>query len=530
VGNSSFTSSDGESGTGDEGNEDEDTDEGNDESTDDSDSGMPKLDVDDDPDPDPDECKVVDDDGVGVCTDQAPPDSFDPVTEWEWWGEDGYTECAVTPLVANFTDDDDNGEVDLCDTPDVLVVADDSSATAGARMYLLDGGGGAVHFEFDSMVDHSPTPAIGDIDGDGLVEVVTTKWSYTGSDYVDPQVIAFEHDGSVKWTSSVTIDSSFVWATTVALADLDNDGEVDIVVGRKILDNEGYLHEAFSRTQIVGTGYAVASPVPADLDGDGDLEIIYGRVAYHHDGEVYYEQPALETSGFAQVADMDDDPEPEILITGKYGITLLEHDGSVIYLNQRPTGADTSHLNWTRPAAIHDLDDDDSPEYMLSSKEQYSAYNVDASIMWSAPVLDGSGAAAGTAFDFLGDGTAEAMYGDETNVFVFDGANGNVLLQIPRGSWTAIEFPSVADVDNDGSAEILVANVNTAATVHVIADAEDRWIPARRIWNQHAYHVTNVREDGTIPQFQSPSWESLNTFRTQAQITAGGGTCIPPEG
>ena len=97
-----------------------------------------------------------------------------------------------------------------------------------------------------------------------------------------------------------------------------------------------------------------------------------------------------------------------------------------------------------------------------------------------------------------------------------------------RGSWTAIEFPSVADVDNDGSAEILVVNVSMAPTLQVIADAGDRWIPARRIWNQHAYHITNVREDGTIPQVQEPSWQGLNTFRTQAQITENGTACLPP--
>ena len=63
--------------------------------------------------------------------------------------------------------------------------------------------------------------------------------------------------------------------------------------------------------------------------------------------------------------------------------------------------------------------------------------------------------------------------------------------------------------------------------VQAIRDMDDRWIPARRIWNQHTYHVTNVREDGTIPQLEPPSWESLNTFRTQAQVSAGGGVCKP---
>ena len=66
--------------------------------------------------------------------------------------------------------------------------------------------------------------------------------------------------------------------------------------------------------------------------------------------------------------------------------------------------------------------------------------------------------------------------------------------------------------------------------LQALRDMEDRWIQARRIWNQHAYYVTNVREDSTIPQQPVNNWESLNTYRTNAQIE-GGGLCKPePQG
>lgn len=168
----------------------------------------------------------------------------------------------------------------------------------------------------------------------------------------------------------------------------------------------------------------------------------------------------------------------------------------------------------------------------MSSGNSYSVYETGGNLLWTSPVLDSSGAAAGTAFDFLGDGDAEAMYADESFLFVFD-AMGGVLLQSPRTSLTGTEYPVVADVDNDGSAEIVVVSNQpitgggpSSPPVQVIRDALDRWIQARRIWSQHTYHVTNVREDGTIPQFEPPSWEQLNTFRTNAQIE-GGGICIP---
>ena len=56
----------------------------------------------------------------------------------------------------------------------------------------------------------------------------------------------------------------------------------------------------------------------------------------------------------------------------------------------------------------------------------------------AAPVYDPSGIATGTAFDFLGDGSAEAMYADETYMYIFDGA-GQEYLRVDRSSGTMIE-------------------------------------------------------------------------------------------
>jgi hypothetical protein len=43
----------------------------------------------------------------------------------------------------------------------------------------------------------------------------------------------------------------------------------------------------------------------------------------------------------------------------------------------------------------------------------------------------------------------------------------------------------------------------------------------------HSHDITNVREDGGIPQHEPRSWQQLNTFRTQAQ-SEGGTACQPP--
>ena len=53
--------------------------------------------------------------------------------------------------------------------------------------------------------------------------------------------------------------------------------------------------------------------------------------------------------------------------------------------------------------------------------------------------------------------------------------------------------------------------------IRVFKDAADRWVRSRPIWNQHAYAVTHVNEDGTIPKTSAwlNNWTqpTLNNFR-----------------
>jgi hypothetical protein len=214
------------------------------------------------------------------------------------------------------------------------------------------------------------------------------------------------------------------------------------------------------------------------------------------------------------------------------GISVIEHDGKVKFGPVRPTDPNPSARCWGKPGVIHDFDGDGKADMATGSCTDYSVYLLTstATPKWSAPVVDQSGLATGTAFDFLGDGVADAIYADETQIYVYEGSTGKLELSSPRSSGTLIEYPVVADVDNDGSAEIVVVSNyllgGAGPTVTVLKDAQDRWIQSRRIWNQHAYHVTNVREDGTIPKTPKKNFQLLNTFRTNSQIGKSG-DCDP---
>jgi hypothetical protein len=165
---------------------------------------------------------------------------------------------------------------------------------------------------------------------------------------------------------------------------------------------------------------------------------------------------------------------------------------------------------------------------------------------------DSSRATSSSVFDFNGDGAAEVVYGDECYLRIYDGATGLVYSALPSVSRTAIENPVIADVDNDGNAEIVfvqnnsfeqcdegdtdrngwandllqngangtVAKDSLPAGITVLGDPTDTWVAARRVWNQHSYHVTNVLESGGIPLHEPESFKPLNarvynTYRSQ---------------
>jgi len=471
-----------------------------------------------------DECKVSDIIGVGSCREFSPPDSFEPEVQWTF----GASEASwVTPLVANLTDDDGNGEIDLCDVPDVVLISNTfvSYATA-CYVHVLDGATGVEHFSIPltEQVSCTGTPALGDIDNDGLPELVVL---YIDGSYF--RLKAFEHDGTLKWTNVTDNPSADQFSResgSVALHDLDADGDVEIVFNHEVYDHQGTMLWA-APNPVAGEGEA---SVGVDLDDDGDMEVVTGHSAYHHDGSVYYDRyPTVTSQSIPQIGNLDDDPFPEVFVTSGQGLWMLEHDGTTKWGPATPTGVPAgAYLVWQRPGTIHDFDGDSISEWASSSQSFYAVYEGPnpADVLWQVMVQDFSGATGGTAFDFDGDGVAEAMYSDEVVFEIYNGQDGAVLLSIPRSSPTIVEYPVVADIDNDGSAEILVTSTSGQPALQAIQDADDRWIQARRIWNQHAYYVTNVREDGTIPQEPVNNWETLNTYRTNAQIE-GGGICKP---
>ncbi|MDP6934112.1 MAG: FG-GAP-like repeat-containing protein, partial [Myxococcota bacterium] len=227
------------------------------------------------------------------------------------------------------------------------------------------------------------------------------------------------------------------------------------------------------------------------------------------------------SDGIPAVGDFDGDGLPEVVRTASGTVILSDTDGTFLWSTSIPGGGSGG------PPTVADFDGDGEPEVGVAAYDYYTVYETDGTVLWSNPVEDHSSSVTGSSvFDFEGDGAAEVVYADEYTLWVFEGATGAVLVeQTGHASGTLYEYPLIADVDRDDSTEIVVASNDYTKSgwngITVIGDEDSSWAPARPIWNQFAYHITNVDNDGSIPTTQVVNWESWNNFRA-------GGTELGP--
>ena len=443
---------------------------------------------------------------VGVdesCEAEAITGTFTPVIKWT---QSGIGDAYVTPVVGQLTDDNGNGVIDSGDTPDVVV------ANYVGVVYAMSGDDGHILWSGGNLGAEPMTAAIGDLDGDGWPEVVGAGGS---------GMTAFNgKDGSVKWNAGTYSGGHTAPCGAVGLYDLEGDGQVEVVIGHTIWNSDGSMRAQGAGADGSGHSWAAAYGVAADIDRDGELDVIVGDALLDANGKTKWKNG--KSDGFVAVANFDADKKGEIVVAGLGSVRLQDHDGSVIWSRSRIAG-DT-----IGPPTIADFDGDGEPEVGVAGMGSYTVLDTDGATLWTRATNDFSSGFTGSAvFDFEGDGQAEVVYADENDVLVFDGATGAIKMRETRhSSATCSESPSIADVDNDGHAEILYTSSvysGPESGVTVIGDADNSWMPGRHVWNQHAYAITNVNDDGTIPASPDVNWETFNNFRSADMSVADGG-------
>ncbi|MFW5920942.1 MAG: CARDB domain-containing protein, partial [Polyangiales bacterium] len=353
----------------------------------------------------------------------------------------------------------------------------------------------------DVYVVHGPMHTVADLDADGVVELVAghriASWNDTTSEWEEPDW--FERDDDVHETGHVAVADIGQYSELPGHP-LPNSLPEIIVVSAESFD---------AGTDSTGTIRAQA------LDGS----VIFGPLDLYFDPDRH---PYGGKGGAPTASDFDGDGQVEFAAAGGDFYTVYDPDC--------------------------DADPDTSPpEREGGTCERSDAMaGLPEGILWAQPSQDRSSNATGSSvFDFNGDGRAEAVYSDECFTRVYDGRSGEVIFSGSGSSGTGYELPVIADVDGDFATEIAVARTERSACpdfdpifgdgdessfddsdgLVVLRDPEDRWAGSRAIWNQHAYSVTHVTDDGQVVRTRDweQNWtvEGLNNFRQNVQGDLG---------
>ncbi len=517
---------------------------------------------------------------LGQCLPQPDPltcqqvpvfDNLDVQVEWSYEAE----EIISIPVVA---DVDNDGSPEVI----VNLTRQDGGSWPSGKILILSGESGAIQVGpiphdpgNNSYGSHGrSTIAVGDVSGDGVPDII-----YPSRDAAGSLIVAIDGSGNFLWKSHTAGGADFrltVENAAITLTNFDNDPEAEIVIGGTILDHNGLVvHDAGNGAQFGtnGTYFGGISAV-AELDGDDSPEIVSGRNTWKVNwipGATPADVPSVTVTpywtadgndGYPAVADVNGDGIPEVILVSSSSVRILNGQTGQLFCTIDPTDVMCLANSALRtqpialpgggiggPPTISDFDADGRVEIGIAGAGSYTVYDLNRTgenivqpmgapapiagalyARWSNTTQDNSSNATGSSvFDFQGDGAAEVVYADECYMRVYSGSDGTEQLVIPNSNATIHEYPLVVDVDGDGNSEILVVatdqtGCNDAGYVQrkglfVYGDVNDEWVPTRRVWTQHTYHVSNADSSGNVPMSELDNWlqPGLNNYRQNVQ-------------
>ena len=250
------------------------------------------------------------------------------------------------------------------------------------------------------------SPAVGDVNGDGLAEIVVGTYGH--------QVCVWRYTGEVLagWPYD---NQDTIWSSP-AIADVDWDGLNEIVIGADstgghgspyprggllyVFNGDGSIVPGFPRTTPEVTW---SSPAVADIDGDGRYEIVVGTghfykairrlttegqmvYAYKSDGRNAPGWPAFaagSTFSSPAIGDVNGDGNLEIAIASNsvYGIgedriQLYRSNGKLVFSKGGLGGP------MMASPVLGDVDSDGKPDIIVGSGNYICAWNSDGHVIW----------------------------------------------------------------------------------------------------------------------------------------------------
>ena len=289
------------------------------------------------------------------------------------------------------------------------------------------------------------------------------------------------------------LESTSETSASVSLGDIDGNRTLDVVLAKGrhwplndvILRNDGKGH--FSTEHLADAPDRTYSAALADLDGDADLDIVVSndkpdrKLIYLNDGKGGFRvsgtfgDPEWNTR-YVTVADLNGDARPDLIVANRSSNPAAPRP-SFVCLNSGTGTFPTCAPLATQSATIivaSDLDGDGKTDVVVPHRDggqNLIFWNDGTGTFVAPPTAVGparSQIRAAAAADINSDGTVDVVVGDEKDgLFVYIGA-GKRTFDAPVALGGAAGAPysiAIADMNRDGKPDIVVGRQEAIGSV-----------------------------------------------------------------